>query len=210
MSLVWIQTTWIWCCLQLHPGFMASNAISFALALCLALCHCFLGFLTLIFFILGANLAYGCQKSLGLARRQDKSLVLTAKTQTKTNQNKTFHMHLIISLYVCEAFRGWNMLKASALQAPHPFVSLAVLCFDSPLSFSFQAERREKHNQPALKNILIYKEVSYVKQVSYTWLYASCWLLLMSFFPFFFFLPCGHLIKLPSHYQEWYLGFFTL
>lgn len=58
-------------------------------------------------------------------------------------------MHLIISLYVCEAFRGWSMLKASALQAPYPFVTLAVLCFSSPLSFSFQAEKKVKHNQPA-------------------------------------------------------------
>lgn len=93
INLVWIQTNWIWCYLQSHPTFMAPNATSFALALWLALCHCFLGFLPLIFFTLAANLAYGCQKSLGLARRQSKSLVLTAETQTKA---KPFTSHCLI------------------------------------------------------------------------------------------------------------------
>lgn len=77
VSLVWIQTSWILCCLQSHPAFTASNATSFALDLWLALCHYFLGFFPLFFFTMAANLACGCQKSLGLARRQSKSLLLT-------------------------------------------------------------------------------------------------------------------------------------
>lgn len=126
MSLVCAQTSWIWCCLQSHPTFMASNAPSFALALWLALCHYFLGFLPLFFFTIAANLAYGCQKSLGLAGRQSKSLVLILKklNQTKSKQNLSHASHYFI---ICEAFRGWSMLKASALQAPYPFVTLAGL-----------------------------------------------------------------------------------
>ena len=58
----------------------------------------------------------GAKNPLGL---QEDKQVTGVNTKTTPKENKTFYMHFIISLYVCEAFRGLSILKAGALQAPH-------------------------------------------------------------------------------------------